>query len=779
MNLQSLWKDALRHHQTGRLSEAERLYQKILQADPRNAVTRHMFGLLRAQQGRHAEAAEQIAAALQANPNSGEVWYNYGNVLTALARLDEALAAFDRALVIGPRIAEVLANRANVLWRLGRPADALAGYDAALSMKPNLLPALLNRADVLRHLKRFDAALEACLRLLTLAPNTAEGWNVRGGVLLETGRFAEALDCLDKAVRLTPDFAAAWSRRGAALLALKRPAEALADFDKALRLEPDNAETLSNKGIALSHLRRFDEAMVHYAKALARDAGLVQAYCNRGHTLRETGHLDQAFASYDMALSLDPRYAKALQGRGLVLADLGRMEEALVCFKSVLAQGVADALGDAANAALSLCDWTKADAFCGEILDAVGAGQPISPLLLLWLDGDPARQQLCARGWMKARLPSAQQSLPLGLPKGLDKIRVGYISADFRMHPVAAAIAGLLERHDRNRFELFGLSLGPDDGSAMHARIARAVDRFADLSMQDDRAAADFIRGLNLDILVDLNGHTDGGRPEILAYRPARVQVSYLGYPGPMGADFIDHVIADPVVLPPEQQAFYDEKIVALPGGFWPAEPARAIAPPPSRREAGLPDDGFVFCCFNNARKINAPLFDVWMRLLAVVPASVLWLKHPGEGAAANLRREASARGIDSARLVFAQDLPFDAHLARHGCADLFLDTLPYNAHATAVDALEAELPVLTCLGTSFAGRVAASLLRGAGMPELVTPDLAAYEALALELARDPLRLGALRAKLAQARSSAPLFDAERFRAEIEAAYVRLHEAAR
>lgn len=776
MNLQSLWNDAVRHHQAGQLAEAEKLYQRILNADPRNFVTSHMFGLLRAQQGRNEDAVKLIGAALKVNPNAAEVWYNYGNVLAALARLDQALAAFDRALAIGPRIAEVLANRGNVLWRLNRPADALASYDAALALKPRLPPALLNRADVLRHLKRHDMALEACVRLLTLAPNAAEAWNLRGLILSEMVRFPEALDCYDKALALAPGFASAFGRRGATWLALKRPQEALADFEQALRLEPDNAETLSNLGIALSHLKRFDAAMESYDKALARDPALVPALCNRGHTLRETGRLDEALASYDAALARDPAYAGAVHSRGLVLADLGRMEDALACFERALSLDMpADALGDAINAALSLCDWTKAASFAGR---AGAPGKPVSPLLMLWLDGDPARQQACARGWMKLRLPVAPKPLPHGLKWAREKIRIAYMSSDFRQHPVAAAIAGLLERHDRNRFEVMALSLSPDDGSALGNRIRQAVDGFADLSVQDDRAAADFIHGQDIDILIDLNGHTEGGRPEILAYRPAAVQVNYLGYPCTMGAHFIDYVIADAVVLPPEQQAFYDEKIVALPGGFWPAEPPCAVVPPPSRREAGLPDDVFVFCCFNNARKIAAPMFDVWMRLLAAVPGSVLWLKHPGEGAAANLRREAGVRGVDPRLLVFAPDVAFDAHLARHACADLFLDTLPYNAHASAVDALGAGLPVLTAMGASFAGRVGASLLHGAGLPELATPDLAAYETLALDLARDPARLAALRERLVQRRETAPLFDADRFRTEMEAAYVRMHQAA-
>ena len=339
---------------------------------------------------------------------------------------------------------------------------------------------------------------------------------------------------------------------------------------------------------------------------------------------------------------------------------------------------------------------------------------------------------------------------------------------------MAFQLAQLIERHDRSRFVVTAISFGRDDGSAIRARLVRAFDTFHDFSALKSDEIARRLRGMEIDIVIDLNGHTGGGRPDIFAFRPAPVQAAWLGYPGTTGAPWMDYLIADTVVAPPQDQGFYSETLVHLPDSFFPTDAARPIGPLPSRGEAGLPEDGFVFCAFNNSWKITAPLFETWMRLLREVPASVLWLKRPNPAALKNLSQAASAQGIDPARLVFADDAPLDAHLARQGLADLFLDTLPYNAHATASDALWAGLPVLTCRGEAFAGRVAASLLNAIGLPELVTESLADYEAMALRLARDPQALRTLREKLAQNRATAPLFDGERLRIALETAFAKM-----
>jgi protein O-GlcNAc transferase len=384
-------------------------------------------------------------------------------------------------------------------------------------------------------------------------------------------------------------------------------------------------------------------------------------------------------------------------------------------------------------------------------------------------------QLQCARTYVKHKT----QDLPTAIEKPKawrhDKIRIAYVSADFHEHATSHLIAELFERHDRKRFELFGISLGPDDGSEIRRRVVEALDHFHDVRAHDDREVASLLRELEIDIAVDLKGHTKGERFGIFAHRPAPIQVSYLGFPGTTGADFIDYVIADEIVLPFDQQPFWSEKIVHLPGCYQVNDRKREIAErTPTRKECGLPEQGFVFCSFNNSYKITPEFFDIWMRLLNKIEGSALWLLRGNAAVERNLRREAAARGVDPARLVFAEPIVLCEHLARHRLADLFLDTLPVNAHTTASDALWAGLPVLTCLGKGFAARVAASLLDAVGLPELVTKSLEEYEALALKLAREPALLSAYRDRLEKNGPTAQLFDADRLRRHLEQAYTTM-----
>jgi protein O-GlcNAc transferase len=396
---------------------------------------------------------------------------------------------------------------------------------------------------------------------------------------------------------------------------------------------------------------------------------------------------------------------------------------------------------------------------------------------LIGYTGDPALQLECAKINIGFLVPVVPQPLWNGSMRRRDRLRIGYLSADFHRHATAFLIAELFERHDRSRFEVLGFSYGPDDESDMRARLVAAFDQFHVVHTVSDRDVAKLLNDLAVDIAVDLKGLTRDCRPGILAHRPAPIQVSYLGYPGTMGADFIDYVIADKVVLPFDQQPFWTEKIVHLPDSYQVNDSKRKIAAHTATRgDTGLPDQGFVFCCFNNTWKVTPPVFDVWMRLLKAVDNSVLWVLRDNIVAERNLRKEAALRGVDPLRLVFAESLPLEEHLARQRLAELFLDTLPVNAHTTASDALWAGLPVLTCYGQAFSGRVAASLLHAIGLPELVTHSLDEYEGVALRLARDPSQLEDLRNRLQNNQSTYPLFNTDRFRRHIEAAYATMWE---
>ncbi len=624
------------------------------------------------------------------------------------------------------------------------------------------------------HLVEAD---ELLARALAIHPRHPEALYNHGLALAKLGRHDAALARYDAALALRPDFAPALSDRGAALFALARHDEAVASFDRALAIAPRLVAAHYNRSAALLALKRFAEAKASCDAALAMAPDLPEALNNRGSALTQLKRLDEALASYDRAVALKPDFAEALYNRGSALADLGRHDDASRDFVRAFALDARLPLLDAMllHSRMHCCDWPTFEEQSRRIIDGVQAGQPVSdPLTLLGVTDSAEDQLRCARTWIRDTCPPSPAPLWSGERYAHDRIRIAYLSADLREHPVAYLAAELFERHDRARFETVAVSFGSAAPCAMRARLQRTFDRFLDVRQESDLAVAQRLRELEIDIAVDLNGITTGARTGILALRPAPIQVNYLGFPATMGADYIDYLIADRYVIPEGRRAQYAERVVYLPDTFQANDATRRLAAAPARADLGLPARGFVFCSFNSSYKITPAMFDLWMRLLQQVAGSVLWLVRSNPAVEANLRREAAARGVDPARLVFAPWVEYGAHLARCAAADLFLDTLPFNAGTTASDALWAGLPVLTCSGEAFAARMAGSLLQAVGMPELITTSLREYEALAIALATDAERMAGIREKLARNRVSAPLFDSDRFRRHIEAAYLAM-----
>jgi predicted O-linked N-acetylglucosamine transferase (SPINDLY family) len=592
------------------------------------------------------------------------------------------------------------------------------------------------------------------------------------------GRAEEAVAAYDRALTIRPDLAAALNNRGNALCDLHRPDEALASYERALAGAPDFVEAHYGRGNALQGLRRFDEALLSYDRALALRLRYAEALNNRGHALTEMGRAGEALAHYDRALGVKPDLAEAHFNRGLALTALKQGEQALASFEAAfaLAPEYPTLRGRLLHAKMQICDWREIEPMTSALVGEIQAGRCASaPFTVVGLVDSPQLQRRAAELYQGFIAPSRPAPAPPPTRRR-DKIRIGYFSCDFRDHAGAHLMAGLLEQHDRSRFEIFAFSFGSHAEDEMRRRIVAGVDRFIDINRASDLDAAVLARGLEIDIAVDRNGYSAGCRPSIFAHRAAPIQVAFLGYPGTTGAPHIDYIVADRTVIPAETQAFYAEKIAYLPHSYQANDDKRVISDRAfTRAECGLPQTGFVFCCFNNNYKITPEIFDIWMRMLRQVDGAVLWLLQDNPAAARNLRGEADARGVDAGRLVFAPRMPVAEHLARHRLADLFLDTRPYNAHTTASDALWAGLPVLTCPGESFAARVAASLLHAVGLPELVAEDLSAYEAFALELARDPVRLAGLKQKLADNRQTRPLFDTALFARHIEAAYAAMY----
>jgi predicted O-linked N-acetylglucosamine transferase (SPINDLY family) len=714
---------------------------------------------------------------IEQTPDKADKAYNAANDLQRAGQFELAVAQYDRALKLRPKWPEALTNRGVALLVLDRAEEAVASYDRALAIRPTFALALSNRGNALCRLGRHQQALMSYDQALVIQADYPEALQNRGTALHALGRYEEALASFDRVLAVRPN-ADALLARGSALIALRRPDEALESCIRAKALRPKHAETLNALGNALCDLNRLDEALAIYEQAIAIKPDLAGSHYNRGNVLQTLGRIEESLADYARAIALVPAYADALNNRGNALLTLRRNGEAAEDFARVLAidPDYPYARGKLLHARLRRCDWTGYDQQAAQIAADIAAGKRASmPFENIAISGSPRDQLECTRLWISDKCPPSATPLWSGQRYRHDRIRLAYLSDDFHEHAIAYLVAGLFEHHDRNRFETIGVSFSLDSTSETRTRLKNSLDRFIDVRSKSDLEAATLLRDMEVDIAVDLMGLTGSSRPAILALRPAPVQVNYLGYPGTMGAETIDYVIADRVIIPESDRPHYSEKVVYLPDTYASADCRRRIADrTPSRAEAGLPETGFVFCSFNNSYKIAPRMFDIWMRLLREVDGSVLWLLNADEAAVANLRREASERGVAADRLVFAPRVKVDDHLARHRLADLFLDTLPYNAHTTASDALWAGLPLVTCPGSTFAGRVAGSLLTAVGLPELITPSLEDYAALALKLARDRDLLAATKAKLAKNRDTHPLFDTARFTRNIEAAYERM-----
>jgi protein O-GlcNAc transferase len=702
---------AVAAHQGGNITQAEFLYKLVLQADKKQFDALHMLGVIEGQRGNFAAGLERLQQALRIRPKSSDALINMGRMQSELGLNAEAAASYQKALALDPKSALAHSNLSIVLRELGENDEALAHCDTALK----------------------------------LAPNYAEAWNNRGSVLVQLERFEEALEDYERAIALQPKLAEAHLGRGNVLSHLKRYDAALSAYDRSLGIKPDQAGCWYGRGNILHQMQRFDEALAAYDRGLAIKSDYAECHVARGEMLVELRQFQDAYDAFETAIALKPKMPY-LEGSRL-------------------------------GAKLQICKWDNLDAERSHLIAEVRDRLPrIDPFRFFAISGSPADQLICAEVNAADRFPPAPQSLFLGARSRHDRIRVAYLSADFRDHPVAFLVAGMFEAHDRSRFDTTAVSYGSNTKDQTRARLEQAFDRFLDVREQSDDEIARALRELEIDIAVELTGMTVSSRLGVLARRVAPIQASYIGYTGPTGANYIDYVLADRVVIPPEEDFYYTEKVVRLPDSYMVNDDRRQISErTPSREECGLPKKGFVFCCFNNTLKFNPETFRVWMRLLAAVPSSVLWLSEANLDAEVNLRREAERDGVSGDRLIFAPRLASIAdHLARQRQADLFIDTLPFNAHVTASDALWAAVPVLTCSGATFAGRVGASLLHAIGLPELVTASISEYEAMALKIAHDAAFHAALREKLTHNRENFPLFDTKRSTRNIEAAYTAM-----
>ncbi len=782
-----LFQRAVSAMQSGKLGAAEGLFKEIIRLQPGHIPALNVLSTFLQARGRHEEAQHYLRLALAAydqvlrtTPSLSEAWLGRAQLLAQFGRHAEAIDGLDRAIASNRELVPAHLLRAKLLTDLGRYQEALDAIDKLLEIKPSSAEALVGRGNVLFELKRYHEALDAYDRACAANLALPEAWLGRGNTLNELRQYDDSLAAYDRALSLNSQLFGALLGRGNVLNALKRFDAALVAYDRTLAIAPNFAEAWLNRGNVLNTLNRHDEALTAFGRALALRPDLAEAWLGQGNVFFLLKRYQEATYSYDRALAIRPDLLEAQIGRGNVFSVLKQHQEAAKAYAAVLklAPNHPFTRGHLLYQKLLACDWSGIDGLMEDIEKDLAAGRlSVEPFILQAISNSPATFQRCAELYSQERYPARSAATFQRPTPDRNRLRVGYLSGEFREQATSHLIAGVLENHDRSRFEIYAFDNGWDDRSEIRRRINTAVPEpeMVDIRRLSDAAAVAAIRERQIDILVNLNGYFGEQRMQLFAARVAPLQVNYLGFPGTLGASYMDYIIADRHVIPENHKIFYNEKVAYLPNCYQANDSKRKIAAKlPTRSEFGLPESGFVFCCFNNSYKILPNIFDRWMRILSRVEHGVLWLLTDNHETKANLEREASARNVDPQRVIFAKQLPLAEHLARHAVADLFLDTSPCNAHTTASDALWAGLPLLTCMAESFSGRVAASLLHAIGLPELVTTTLADYERLAVDLALHPKKLAELKNKLANNRLATPLFDTKLITRHLESAYVAM-----
>ena len=729
--------------------------------------------------GQIQEALDAVETLIKSYPNEALLFNISGACFAGLRQLDNAVKSYEKALTIKPDYAEVHYNLGVTLQELGQLNAAVKSYEQALAIKPDYAIACNNLGFTLQELGQLNAAVKSYEQALAIKPDYADVHNNLGNTLKDLGQLDAAVKSYKQALAINPDYADVHNNLGVTFQELGQHDAAVKSFEQALAIKPDFADVHYNLGNVHKKLNQLDAAVKCFEQALAIKPDYADAHNNLGNALKDLGQLDAAVKCYEMAVAIKPDFAQVHQNHGSVMKRLKRLDKALTSFERalVLNPELNFLLGDLLHSKMLLCLWDDLTNDLNELTKKINNNEKvIEPFSMLALIDDPEIQRKTAEIFANKNYPKNHDLPEIGLYPKHKKIRIGYFSADFREHPVSALTAELYEIHDRSHFEIYGFSFGPDTKDKMNLRIKAGVDHFYDVRTMPHKDVAMLARSLEIDIAVDLGGHTQNARTGIFAMSAAPIQVSYIGYIGTMGANYYDYLLADQKMIPEKNQKYYAEKIAYLPS----YQVNDSTQSPPSttltRQDIGLPEKGFVFCCFNNTYKITPDTFDSWGRILEKVKDSVLLIYADNESAQINLTKEISLRGINPNRLIFGKRLSKSEYLARYRLADLFLDTHPYNAGTTASDALRMELPVLTYLGSSAASRHAASVITALNLPELITTTEEEYEKLAVELATDPKKLKIIKDKLVGNLPIAPLYNTPMFTRHLESAYSMMYD---
>jgi len=718
---------------------------------------------------------------IQPPPKAIEL-FSIGLELHQIGKLDEAEKYYKAALMKHALFIDALHFLGVIAAQKNQFEAAIALIDQAIAISPNHEGALTNRGLALHRLGQYDAALKDFEHAISVNEHNAQNYYNRGNTLQELKQYEAALQSYDKAIAIDPLNNNVHYNRGNTLQELKQYEAALQSYDKAIAIDPLNAEAFNGRGVTNENLKNYGLAIEGYEKAISIDASYASAYFNLANTLHKLERHSLSLTYYEKSHKLKPKHIDTLINLANTLRMLLQYDKALENYQKALALNPTSPFlaGMALHLKMMMCDWSNFDSDLDCLSTLISDNQAASePFPILGLLNSPQLQLQLTRNYQAIKFNDVETLPPLGSYKHKDKIRLGYFSADFREHPVSNLLVELFEKHDSTRFETFAFSFGVNTNDPMRNRLIKAFDHFIDVENNSDLEIAKLSRFHEIDIAIDLGGYTAGSRPKIFATRAAPVQVSYIGYLGTMSTNFMDYIIADKTLIPPELKKFYSEKIAYLPSYQANTSHRDISEKPVTRTEHGIPEDAFVFCCFNNNYKITPPIFKSWMKILSAVKGSVLYLYSENSWVQKNLENAAISHGIEKERLIFGRRLPLPDYLARYKVADLFLDTFPYNAGTTASDSLWVGTPILTLIGETFSSRMAASLLIAIDMPELIAKSANEYEDLAIKIAQNKILQVDLKNKLQINKLKTRLFDTPAFVQSIEGLYLKMHQRSR
>ena len=780
-------KEAVELHQQGHLVQAEALYRRIIEVEPKNSDAIHLLGVIATQTGHLQSAVELISQAIEINPRVAAYHSNCGSAFNKLKQFEAAVESYDKAIALEPSYADAYFNRGNALVGLDKLQEAINSYVKATNLNPNFVEAYFCIGNTLQALKNFEAAIENYDNAISLKPDFADVYFNRANSLLALNYLDEALVNYKLAIRFKPSFPEAYCNCGVVLELMMRFEEAISSYEKALYLNPKYINAYYNAGNTFQKINQFENAIINYEKAISLNLNYPEAYFNLGNAFKKIKKMQQALSAYSRAVQLNENYADSYYNRGITEQELNDFEASLVSFNKVFSiqPSFEYLLGMSLNARMYICKWQDLSKDIATCESEVALEKPVTtPFIALLLFDKPELHYLSSLILTRSKHPKLPQLVDTSKTTVSGKLRIGYYSADLYYHPVPIWLAGLIENHDKSKFELFAFSFRNDIKDPMRARLEAAFDHFIAVDSLSDLEVAQLSRQLGIDIAIDLNGHTADGRPDIFAARAAPIQVSHIGFPSTMGAEYIDYFICDEYSVPENSKQYFTEKMAYVPCPYTYDRKRQVSRAPLRRADFGLPESSFVFTCQNGCQKIGPEVFGTWMDILKAVPESVLWLLEPHPSAIENLRKEAQVRGVKAERIIFTrrkvvrveqEEARIARYLASYKLADLFLDTWPYNAGTTAVDALWAGLPVLTKVGRAFVARMAASFLTALEVAELITDTSQQYKELAIELATDTEKLRIIKQKVQANIETTALFDAPGNTRYIESAYLEMY----